>query len=82
MLFSAIILSIVLPMQISIANPRFKPFIVGATIDAAVLIGLPSSKAAKKHALLLQQPEVLMAEAWLSTVPVSWRKLYFRKLFS
>jgi hypothetical protein len=40
MLFSAVILSIVLPMQISIANPRFKPFIVGATIDAAVLAGL------------------------------------------
>jgi hypothetical protein len=82
MLFSAIILSIVLPMQISAESLRFKPFIVKATIDAAVLAGLPSSKAAKKYALQSQIPDFLMAEAHLASEPVSWRRLYFRKIFS
>ena len=41
MLFSAIILSVVMPMQVSMGNPKFEPFIVKATVDAAVLIGLP-----------------------------------------
>jgi len=82
MLFSAVILSVVLPIQISITKPRFKPFIVGATIDAAVLVGLPSSKAAKKYALQSQNPDFLMAEAHLASEPVSWRRLYFRKIFS
>ena len=82
MLFSAIILSIVLPMQVPTATPRFKPFIVRATIDAAVLAGLPSSRAAKKYAFQSQTPDFLMAEAHLASEPVSWRRLYFRKLFS
>jgi hypothetical protein len=82
MLFSAIIVSIVLPMQMSTENLRFKPFIVKATIDAAVLAGLPSSKAAKKYALQSQIPDFLMAEAHLASDPVSWRRLYFRKIFS
>ena len=82
MLIGAIILSIVVPMGASMAKPHFEPFIVKATIDAAVLIGLPSSKAAKKYALQLQKPDFLMTEAYISSEPVSWRKLYFRKLFS
>ncbi|AWW50571.1 hypothetical protein [Polynucleobacter paneuropaeus] len=82
MLFSAIILSIVLPIQVSTTSPSFKPFIVKATIDAAVLAGLPSSKAAKKYAFQSQIPDFLMAEAYLSSEPVSWRRLYFRKIFS
>ena len=82
MLIGAIILSIVVPMGASLSRPRFEPFIVKATIDAAVLIGLPSSKAAKKYAHQLQKPDFLMAEAYISYEPVSWRKLYFRKLFS
>jgi hypothetical protein len=82
MLFSAIILSVVMPMQVSMANPKFEPFIVKATIDAAVLIGLPSSKAAKKYALQAQKSDFLMTEAYIFSEPVSWRKLYFRKLFS
>ena len=82
MIFSAIILSIVLPMQISMTNPKFKPFIVGATIDAAVLVGLPSSKAAKKYALQSQKQDFLMTEAHIASEPVSWRRLYFRKIFS
>ena len=82
MIFSAIILSIVLPMQISMTNPKFKPFIVGATIDAAVLVGLPSSKAAKKYALQSQKQDFLMTEAHLASEPVSWRRLYFRKMFA
>ena len=82
MLIGAIIISIVVPMGASITKPHFEPFIVKATIDAAVLIGLPSSKAAKKYALQSQKPDFLMAEAYISSEPVSWRKLYFRKLFS
>ena len=82
MLTSAIILSIVVPMQISTANPRFEPFIVKATIDAAVIAGIPSSRSAKKYALQIQKPDWLMTEAHLSCEPVSWRRLYFRKLFS
>ena len=82
MLIGAIILSVVVPMGASLAKPHFEPFIVKATIDAAVLIGLPSSKAAKKYALQAQKPDFLMTEAYISSEPVSWRKLYFRKLFS
>ena len=66
----------------SVDNPRFKPFIVQATIDAAVLAGFPASKAAKKYALQSQNPDFLMTEAHLASMPVSWRRLYFRKIFS
>ncbi len=82
MLTSAIIFSIVLPIQTSLTQPKFEPFIVKATIDAAVLIGLPSSKAARKYALKAQSPDYLMTEAHLTVNPVEWRKLYFRKFFS
>ena len=82
MLIGAIILSIVIPMGASLTKPHFEPFIVKATIDAAVLIGLPSSKAAKKYALQLQKPDFLMTEAYISSEPVSWRKLYLRKFLS
>lgn len=82
MLISAIILSVVVPMQMALNKPKFEPFIIKATIDAAVLIGLPSSKAAKKYALQAQMPDFLISEAQLAIEPVNWRKLYFRKLFS
>jgi len=82
MLFSAIILSILVPLQISLKNPRFEPFIVKATIDTAVLAGFPASKAARKYALQAQKPDFLMTEAFLAAEPVEWRRLYFRKLFS
>ena len=82
MLTSAVIFSIVLPMQISLTQPKFEPFILKATIDAAVLIGLPSSKAARKYALQAQKPDFLITEAHLASEPVNWRRLYFRKLFS
>jgi hypothetical protein len=82
MLTSAIILSIVLPMQISTSNPKFEPFVVKATIDAAVLIGFPASRAARKYALKSQTPDFLIAEAYMASSPVEWRKLYFRKRFS
>ena len=71
-----------MPMQISYKNPRFELFIVQATIDAAVIAGLPASKAAKKYVLQAQKPDFLMTEAQLATEPVGWRRLYFRKLFS
>jgi hypothetical protein len=82
MLSSAIIISFLLPMQISCTSPRFELFIVQATIDAAVIAGLPASKAAKKYVLQAQKPDFLMTEAHLASDPVGWRRLYFRKLFS
>jgi len=82
MLSSAIIISLFLPLQISYENPRFELFIVQATIDAAVLAGIPSSRSAKKYALQIQKPDFLMTEAHLASEPVSWRRLYFRKFFS
>ncbi|WP_071466419.1 hypothetical protein [Polynucleobacter asymbioticus] len=82
MIFSAIILSVVMPLQISLYNPKFEPYIVKAAIDAAVIAGLPASKAAKKYVLLSQKPDFLMVEAHLAAEPVGWRRLYFRKLFS
>lgn len=82
MLTSAIILSIVLPLQISPMSPRFESFVVKATIDAAVLVGFPASKAARKYALKAQSADYLMTEAHLTVKPVEWRKLYFRKFFS
>jgi hypothetical protein len=82
MLISAIILSIVVPMQISITNPKFELLIVKTTINAAVLIGLPASKAARKYAVQAQKPDFLMTEAHLALEPVEWRRLYFRKHFS
>ena len=82
MIVSAIILSVVMPLQITLNNPRFEPFLVRATIDAAVIVGIPSSRAAKKYALQAQSPDFIMAEALLTSEPVGWRRLYFRKLFS
>ncbi len=81
MLVSAIILSIVMPLQITLNSPRLDFFLVRATIDAAVIAGIPASKAAKKYALQAQKPEFLMAESHLAPEPVGWRRLYFRKLF-
>ena len=82
MLSSAIIISLILPLQISYKSPRLELFIVQATIDAAVIAGIPASKSAKKYALQVQKPDFLMAEANLASEPVGWRRLYFRKLFS
>jgi len=82
MIFSAIILSVVMPLQISLYSPKFELFIVKAAIDAVVIAGIPSSKAAKQFALKAQKPDYLMAEANLAADPVNWRRLYFRKLFS
>lgn len=81
MLSGAIILSVILPIQISTKNPKFEPIIVKATIDAAVLLGLPSSSAARKHAQQKQMPEFLSAEANQTSKPVNWRWLYFRTNF-
>lgn len=82
MIFSAIILSIVMPLQIAMKNPKFEPFIVQATLDAAVIAGIPASRSAKKYALQAQKPDFLMVEAHQAAEPVGWRRLYFRKLFS
>ena len=82
MVTSALILSILLPVQISQADPRFSPFAVKAAIDTAVIIGIPSSRAAKDHARRVQAPDFVLAAADQSIAPVGWRRLYFRKLFA
>jgi hypothetical protein len=81
MLSGAIFLSLILPVQISTQNPKFEPFIVKATIDTAVLIGLPSSQAARKYAQQKQTPEFLTAQANQISNPVNWRRLYFKTHF-
>ena len=82
MITSALILSILLPVQISQTDPRFSPFAVKAAIDTAVIIGIPSSRAAKDHARRIQAPDFVLAAADQAIKPVGWRRLYFRKLFA
>jgi hypothetical protein len=82
MISSALILSVLMPMQISQANPKFELFAVKAAIDTAVIIGIPSSRAAKDHARRVQAPDFVLAAADQSIKPVGWRRLYFRKLFA
>ena len=81
MFAGAVFMSLFVPIQISPHNPTFQPFIVQATIDAAVIAGMPASKAARKHAALKQAPEFITAQADQATTPVSWRRLYFRTHF-
>lgn len=69
-------------MQISRADPKFELFAVKATIDTAVIIGIPCSRAAKDYARRVQAPDFVLAAADQSITPVGWRKLYFRKLFA
>ena len=82
MISSALILSILLPVQISQANPKFELFAVKAAIDTAVIIGIPSSRAAKDYARRVQAPDFVLSAADQNIAPVGWRKLYFRKLFA
>jgi hypothetical protein len=81
MISSAVILSILVPLQISLKNPRFEPFIVKATIDAAIIVGLPASKAARKYALISQTSETLAMASSQAPEIVSGRKLFFRRYF-
>jgi hypothetical protein len=81
MLSGALFLSLVLPLQISLHNPKFEPFLVQATIDAAIIAGLPPSKSAKRRALMSQSPEFLAKEALQAPEIVSVRRLFFRRYF-
>lgn len=81
MITSALILSVLLPVQISQADPRFSAFAVKAAVDTAVIIGLPPSKAAIKAAQISQAPELLMKEALQASEIVSVRRLFFRRYF-
>ena len=63
-------------------NPKFEPYVVKVTIDAAVLMGFPASRAARKYALQAQKPDFFMTEMAFPFKPVEWRLLYFRKLLS
>jgi hypothetical protein len=81
MLSGAIFLSLILPLQISLHNPKFEPFLVQATIDAAIITGLPPSKSARKRALISQAPEFLAKESLQAPEIVSIRRLFFRRYF-
>jgi hypothetical protein len=81
MLSGAIFLSLILPLQILPHNPKFEPFLVQATIDAAIIAGLPPSKPARKRALISQAPEFLAKESLQAPEIVSIRRLFFRRYF-
>jgi len=81
MLSGAIFLSLILPLQISLQNPKFEPFLVQATIDAAIIAGLPPSKSARKRAQISQAPEFLAKESLQAPEIVSIRRLFFRRYF-
>jgi hypothetical protein len=81
MLYGAVFISFILPLQISTQNPRFEPFLVQAIIDSAIIIGLPPSKLARRKAFLSQMPEPLTKESYQASEVVTVRKLFFRRYF-
>jgi hypothetical protein len=82
MLAGYLILSCLLPIQINTPiHPCSEPYTVKAIIDAAIIVGLPPSKAARKHALLSQLPETLSKESFQASEIVGLRKLFFRRYF-
>lgn len=85
MLIGALLISIVIPASINVSQPTgvtFKPYIVQAVIDAAQIVGLPSSKAAKAHAKKVQLVDPVLQQVTIYTPePVSTRQLFFRKYF-
>ena len=58
-----------------------RPYIVQAVVDAARIIGLPSSKAAKAYAKKIQTPDPILSQIALMPDPVSDRELFFRTYF-
>jgi len=81
MIIGALFISFVMPLQISMKNFGFEPFAVKATIDAAIIVGLPPSKSARKQAFLKQTPEFIEKEADQAIKVVVLRKLFFRNYF-
>ena len=59
----------------------YQPYIVQAVIDSARIIGLPSSRASRAHALKIQSPDPILEQIIISSDPVSDRKLFFRNYF-
>ena len=85
MLFSAILLSVVVPVSVSpYRSTEFitKPYIVQAVIDSARIAGLPPSKAAKAYAAKIQTPDPVLQQISYVPEPISSRKLFFRNYFS
>lgn len=85
MLFSAILLSVVVPVSISPYRSTeivAKPFIVQAVIDSARLMGLPQSKASKAYAIKIQMPDPILQQITYISEPLPPRKLFFRNYFS
>ena len=84
MFFGVALITIMVPASIYQYQPITlvnKPFIVQAVIDSARIIGLPSSKAAKAHALKIQSPDPMLKQIALMPDPVSDRQLFFRSYF-
>jgi hypothetical protein len=81
MLSGVIILSLILPLQLSTQKPRLEPFIVQAVIDASVILGMPASKAARKYAQQKQVGDFIAIESNQTSTQVNWRRLYFRTHF-
>jgi len=84
MLFSAILLSVVVPVSISpYRSTEFiaKPYIVQAVIDSARIAGLPPSKAARAYAVKIQTPDPIFQLISYVPDPISSRKLFFKNYF-
>lgn len=86
MLFSAILLSVVVPVSVSPYRSAeliiTKPYIVQAVIDSARIAGLPPSKAAKAYAAKIQIPDPALQQISFMPEQISSRRLFFRNYFS
>jgi hypothetical protein len=85
MIFSALLLSIVVPVSISPdRSTEFiaKPYIVQAVIDSGRIAGLPPSKAAKAYAAKIQTPDPVLQQISYTPEPMPSRKLFFKNYFS
>ena len=85
MVLGALYLSVFMPLSIQSAYAApvdiNKPFLVMAVVDSVRIIGLPSSKAAKAHALKIQAIDPSLRQIIVVPEPVSDRKLFFRNYF-
>lgn len=85
MVLGALYLSLFIPLSIQSAHAAQidinKPYLVMAVLDSVRIIGLPSSKAAKAHALKIQSIDPSLWQIIVAPEPVSDRKLFFRNYF-
>lgn len=85
MLLNAIYFSIFVPLSIggvSTLPENFeRPFLVQASVDAARIIGLPSSRSAKAYARRVQAPDLILAQLYPQPEALTWRRYFYKKYF-